>query len=109
MVDKPFGEVAMITGGNSGIGLATAREFNINGPPALLHDGKSATYAGAQLDPKTGEIRFEFVDGTNMKPTDGHMHNVTMCIAGDRLIAKWEFFENGKLKQTESAEYTRVK
>lgn len=71
--------------------------------------GNQPRMQARSYDAATGELRFEFVDGSNMKPGDGHMHNATLRIEGDRLITKWEFFENGKLKQTEAAEYTRVK
>jgi hypothetical protein len=59
---------------------------------------------------QTGELQFQFVDGGNMKPTDGHMHNVTLRLADTRhLNSEWEFYENGQRKMTETAEYTRVR
>jgi hypothetical protein len=61
------------------------------------------------FSPETGEVQFQFLDGTNLKPGDGHMHNAMLRIDGpNRLITDWEFYENGQRKFEESAEYTRL-
>ena len=40
----------------------------------------------------------------------GHMRTVAMKLIDDRHLASaWSFYENGKLKNTETAQYTRVK
>lgn len=60
-------------------------------------------------DAKNGEVRFEFVDGTNMKPTDGHMHNASFrFLSPDVVHQDWEYYEGGKRKNTESLDYRRV-
>ncbi|MFN7994307.1 MAG: hypothetical protein U0Q18_11925 [Bryobacteraceae bacterium] len=61
------------------------------------------------FSPESGELQFKFLDGTNLKPGDGHMHNATLRVAApNRLITDWEFYENGQRKFEESAEYTRL-
>jgi hypothetical protein len=59
---------------------------------------------------ETGEVDFEFLDATNLKPGDGHMHNAKFWVAGnDHFSSEWEFYENGQRKMDETAQYTRVK
>jgi hypothetical protein len=60
---------------------------------------------------ETGELKFEFLDATNLvSPATGHMHNATFrFVDGSHLVQEWQFFENGKLKQTESFQYTRIR
>jgi len=59
---------------------------------------------------ETGEVDFQFLDATNLKPGAGHMHNVKIRIADpDHLNTEWEFYENGQRKMAETAQYTRVK
>jgi hypothetical protein len=62
-------------------------------------------------NPETGELRFEFLDATNLaSPEAGHMHNATFHFVDDNhLVAEWQFFENGKLKTTEHFPYVRVR
>jgi hypothetical protein len=59
----------------------------------------------------TGELAFKFLDATNLaSPQAGHMHDVTMRFeSGAKLSADWQFYENGRLKMTEKAQYTRVR
>ena len=61
--------------------------------------------------PETGELRFEFLDATNLaSPAAGHMHNASMRLVDDKhFTSDWEFFENGRLKNKESFQYTRVR
>ncbi len=60
---------------------------------------------------ETGELKFKFLDGTNLaSPNAGHMHNATFRFVDDKhLVAEWELFENGKLKNTEHFDYYRVR
>jgi len=60
---------------------------------------------------ETGELKFEFLDATNLaSPAAGHMHNATFrFVDASHLVQEWQFFENGKLKQTENFQYTRVR
>jgi hypothetical protein len=62
------------------------------------------------FDPATGEVQFRFLDATNLKPGDGHMHNATMRLTdNEHFSSQWEFYQNGQLKRAETAQYTRVK
>jgi hypothetical protein len=63
------------------------------------------------FNPETGEVDFQFLDATNLaSPNAGHMHNAKMRIVDNsHLIAEWQFYDNGKPKLTESAQYTRVR
>jgi hypothetical protein len=60
--------------------------------------------------PDGGEIDFQFLDATNLSsPGAGHMHNAKIRIVdNNHLSSEWQFYENGKPKMTESAQYTRV-
>jgi len=62
------------------------------------------------LNPDTGELDFQFLDATNLpNPGAGHMHNAKLRIVDNsHLVSEWQFYENGKPKMTESAQYTRV-
>ncbi|HTA68819.1 MAG TPA: hypothetical protein VK776_11100 [Bryobacteraceae bacterium] len=58
----------------------------------------------------TGELDFQFLDATNLaSPGAGHMHNAKLRIVDNsHLVSEWQFYDNGKPKMTESAQYTRV-
>lgn len=73
--------------------------------------GNQPRMQARSFDPATGEIRFEFLDITNLaSPGAAHMHNVTLRIAdADHLTGEWQGFENGALKSTDKAQFTRVK
>ena len=60
--------------------------------------------------PDGGEIDFQFLDATNLSsPGAGHMHNAKIRIVdNDHLSSEWQFYDNGKPKMTENAQYTRV-
>jgi hypothetical protein len=60
---------------------------------------------------ESGEVDFQFLDATNLaNPNAGHMHNARIRIAGgNELVSAWDFYENGQLKRTETARYTRVR
>jgi hypothetical protein len=62
------------------------------------------------LNPDTGEMDFQFLDATNLaSPAAGHMHNAKIRIVdNNHLSSEWQFYENGKPKMSESAQYTRV-
>jgi len=61
-------------------------------------------------DPAKRELQFKFLDGTNLKPGAGHMHNVTLRLVNDRnFVSEWQFYENDQLKMAESFKYTRVR
>jgi hypothetical protein len=63
-----------------------------------------------RFDPATGEIEFAFLDATNLvNPSAGHMHNAKIhLIDQNHLASEWQFYQDGKPKLTETAQYTRV-
>jgi hypothetical protein len=63
------------------------------------------------FDSSTGELKFAFLDATGLSsPNAGHMHSVSMrFVDSNHVNADWNFFQDGKLKTTESVQYTRVK
>lgn len=72
--------------------------------------GNQPRMEAREYDPETGEIRFEFLDITNLTNPDAlHMHNVKFeLVDADHVTADWESFEGGKYKATEHFEFTRV-
>jgi hypothetical protein len=58
----------------------------------------------------TGEIDFQFLDATNLSSSAvGHMHNAKIRIVDNsHLVSEWQFYDNGKPKFSETAQYTRV-
>ena len=73
--------------------------------------GNQPRMVAAEFDESAKELRFRFLDATNLKSAAaGHMRNVNIrFVDGDHLITEWEFHENGQLKKTEKATYTRVR
>lgn len=62
------------------------------------------------FNPDAGTLQFQFLDATNLKPGDGHMHNVSFrFVDNDHFSSEWQFYENGKQKFAEAAQYTRVR
>jgi hypothetical protein len=100
-------------GGDAHPGMMTM--YHLNGSRLMLTHycmaGNQPRMQAKSYDAKTGELQFRFLDATNLKtPNDGHMHNATIRIIDhDHLVSEWEFYENGKKKFGEAAEYTRVK
>lgn len=114
-------QIQLIAGGTSIVERETGEKmpemltvYHLDGNRLLLTHycmaGNQPRMQARGFNPETGEVRFEFLDGTNMKADAGHMHNASMRLAGnDHLVTSWEFYENGKSKMTEKAEYTRVR
>ena len=72
--------------------------------------GNQPRMRARSFDAATGEIRFEFLDATNLSKSPGHMHNATMHVADkDHLNAAWDFYEGGQKKSTEVIAYKRVR
>jgi hypothetical protein len=73
--------------------------------------GNQPRMEATAFDPATGELKFRFLDATNLtSPAAGHMHNASFRFVDDRhLIAEWQFYENGQVKMTETAQYSRVR
>jgi hypothetical protein len=72
--------------------------------------GNEPRMQARRFDAATGELTFEFLDATNLaSPAAGHMHDATLRLTdNNHLSSAWEFYENGKPKMTETAEYTRI-
>lgn len=52
-------------------------------------------------NPGTKSLLFEFDHGTNMKPTDEHMHSVRFAfVDADHLESAWTSFKDGKAGHT---------
>ena len=63
-----------------------------------------------RFDSNTGEIEFAFLDATNLaNPGAGHMHNAKIrLIDHNHLVSEWQFYQDGKPKFTETAQYSRI-
>ena len=63
------------------------------------------------FNPETGELDFQFLDATNLaSPNAGHMHNAKIRVVdNNKMTSEWQFYENGRQKFAESAQYTRAK
>jgi hypothetical protein len=92
-------------------GSALLSEIHGNGPENMITmfhmDGDRLLmthYCGAgnqprmkviASDPKS--VSFEFLDGTNIGPGDGHMQHVTFTEAdADHHVEEWSFLDHGK-------------
>lgn len=54
------------------------------------------------------ELKFSFIDGTNMKKTDMHMHALDMKFVDDsHVVETWSLFDKGKLKDDHAFSLTR--
>jgi len=62
------------------------------------------------FNPETGELDFQFLDATNLaSPAAGHMHNAKIrLVDNNHLSSEWQFYDNGKPKFSETAQYSRV-
>lgn len=63
-----------------------------------------------RFDANSNEIEFAFLDATNLaSPGAGHMHNAKLhLIDHNHLVSEWQFYQDGKPKFTESAQYSRI-
>lgn len=73
--------------------------------------GNQPRLEARSFDPQNGVLRFEFLDATNLASAGtGHMHNVTIRTPdASHLTSSWEFYEGGRLKNTEAFAYSRVR
>jgi hypothetical protein len=63
-----------------------------------------------RFDPASGELEFDMLDATNLKPGGGHMHSARFHFTDDkRFSSEWKFMEGGQGKFTETAEYRRIR
>jgi hypothetical protein len=62
----------------------------------------------ASKDQKPGEIKFVGDGGTNMKPDDKHMHNMTITfVDADHIRQEWTMFDGGKEQTVVTINLTR--
>ncbi len=73
--------------------------------------GNQPRMVARSFKPETGEIEFKFLDATNLaNPNAGHMRNAKFRVVDAKTMTQqWDFYENGKIKMTETANYTRLK
>ena len=77
--------------------------FHVDGDRLLLTHycmaGNQPRMQAKRFDAAAGEIEFQFLDGTNLTPGAGHMHNARFRLVDDQHFqSEWQFYENGKLK-----------
>ena len=64
----------------------------------------------ARLRVDENQLVFEFVSGTNMKPTHSHMHRGTLTrIDKNHMRSQWENFKDGKHNSTHSFEFVAAR
>jgi len=88
--------------------------YHLDGPDTLMLTHYCAARNQPTMKMQPGatakEFNFDFVSGTNMKPTDMHIHKVRYHIlAPDHIISEWEGYMNGKPGGTEKFDLHRVK
>ena len=88
--------------------------FHVDGDRLMLTHycmaGNQPRMQAKRFDAAAGDLEFQFLDATNLKPGAGHMHNARYRIGDDgHFQAEWQFYENGKLKFAENSQYTRVR
>jgi hypothetical protein len=73
--------------------------------------GNQPRMQASSFNPDTGELQFQFLDATNLaSPGAGHMHDARFrLVDNNHLETEWQFYENGKPKMTEAAQYTRIR
>jgi hypothetical protein len=61
-------------------------------------------------DADANQVRFDFVNGTNMTANDGHMHSVNVSFLGpDSFKSDWTFYKDGKAAFTVPLQFRRVR
>jgi hypothetical protein len=105
------GESVQVTFRSTAGGSALMSEIHGHGPEdmvTMFHmDGDRLLmthYCGAGNQPRmkvissdTKSVSFEFVDGTNIGPGDGHMQHVTFTEPdADHHVEEWVFLDHGK-------------
>jgi len=105
------GEALQVTFRSTAGGSALVSEIHAKGPEDMITmfhlDGDRLLlthYCSAGNQPRmkvvaadAKSVTFEFVDGTNMAPQDGHMQHVTFTQAdADHHTEDWVFLDHGK-------------
>lgn len=108
------GDTALLERETSETMPAMVTVYHLDGGQLMLTHycmaGNQPRMQAKAFNPDTGEIDFQFLDATNLtSPTAGHMHNAKIRIVDNsHLASEWQFYENGKPKFSETAQYTRV-
>ena len=108
------GDTALLERESSDTMPAMVTVYYVDGARLLLTHycmaGNQPRMQAQAFQPETGELSFQFLDATNLKSLgDGHMHNVKIrFVDNDHIASEWQFYENGKQKFSETAQYTRV-
>jgi hypothetical protein len=95
-----------------GAGNEMVTMYHLDGSRLLLtHYCMAKNQPRMQLetyDPATGELKFEFLDATNLPPGGGHMHRARYTLDGpDRFTTAWDFVKEGKTTFTEIQRFSR--
>ena len=54
-----------------------------------------------------GVLKFEFLDGTNLKEGEGHMGGLEISVNGEQLTEKWSYIKDGKVVGETPFEFTK--
>ena len=114
--------VYKVTGGGStvietqfpGSTMEMVSVYHLDGPDKLILTHYCAAHNQPTMALLPGatptDFRFDFVSGSNMKPTDMHIHNVRYrLLAADHIVSEWGGYMNGKPAGTERFDLHRVK
>jgi hypothetical protein len=117
-----FKVIYKVTGGGAtlietqfpGMGHEMVTIYHLDGPDKLVltHYCAAKNQPSMRLLPGATEkeFKFDFVSGTNMKPTDMHIHTVRYRILDkDHIISEWQAYANGKPSLTEKFDLHRAK
>lgn len=88
--------------------------YHLDGDRLLLTHycmaGNQPRMRARAFDTESGQLEFEFLDGTNLPAGAGHMHNAKLrFVDKDHITTEWSFYENDAQKFSETAEYRRVR
>ncbi|MBC8107234.1 MAG: hypothetical protein H7Z14_11640 [Anaerolineae bacterium] len=56
---------------------------------------------------ENGTMKFDFLDGTNLKPGEGHMGGLEITVNGEQLIEKWSSIKDGQVTDATTFEFTK--
>jgi hypothetical protein len=81
-----------------------------NGRLLMTHYGgaKNQPRMQGEISPDGKQFRFDFIDGTNLSASDGHMKQMTLTINdNDHVTENWVFLQNNGKEITEVWHLTR--
>ena len=118
---KAHVEYELIAGGNTLVERETIGDlppmltlYHLDGDRLLLTHhcmlGNQPRMQARAFNPESGELRFDFLDATNLGEAAGHMHNARFRFVDDNhFVSEWDFYENGQRKSTTTFSYTRTR